>query len=73
MTDDFEAERQYSLERWMAQQMTHADPDAHIDHLESADRPPADDLMLRRLKKQRLAIKERICHWQALLQPWEPA
>ncbi|MFM8691807.1 MAG: YdcH family protein [Limnohabitans sp.] len=73
MTDDFEAERQYLLERWMALQVTHADLDAHIDHLESAQRPPADDLMLRRLKKQRLAIKDRICHWQTLLQPREPA
>jgi hypothetical protein len=73
VTDDFEAELQYPLKRWMALQVTHADLDAHIDHLESAQRPPADDLMLRRLKKQRLAIKDRICHWQTLLQPREPA
>ena len=73
MTEELQAERLFPLERLMALQLAHADLDAHIDHLESAQRPPADDLMLRRLKKQRLAIKDRICHWQTLLQPREPA
>jgi hypothetical protein len=47
--------------------MEHADLDAVIDG--SSDRAATDELMLRRLKKRRLAIRDEIGRLEAQLQP----
>jgi hypothetical protein len=49
----------------------HADLDDLIDrHLIAT---PADDLVLRRLKKRRLALRDRIAQLETALEPPEPA
>ncbi len=45
----------------------HRDLDAAIHHMEAAGR--ADQLMLRRLKKQKLGLKDRIARIEDILTP----
>jgi hypothetical protein len=52
-------------------QMEHSDLDALIDY--RAEDAPVDELMLRRLKKRRLALRDDIARLQSALQPDEPA
>jgi len=49
----------------------HADLDGLIDR--AALQSPNDDLMLRRLKKRRLALRDLIAQLEARLDPPEPA
>ena len=49
----------------------HRDLDTAIASL-AAD-PPADELLLRRLKKRKLGLKDRIAYMERLLDPPEPA
>jgi hypothetical protein len=49
----------------------HRDLDEAIDRLESA--PPHDDLLLRRLKKRKLHLKDRISQIEGMLEPDIPA
>ena len=51
--------------------MEHADLDATIDRL--AEVVPLDELLLRRLKKRRLALRDQIARLERLLDPQEPA
>jgi hypothetical protein len=51
--------------------MEHADLDDLIDR-NTLDRP-ADELMLRRLKKRRLLLRDHIARLEGQLQPPEPA
>jgi hypothetical protein len=51
--------------------MEHADLDSLIDR--AAEQAPADDLVLRRLKKRRLHLRDRIARLEAELDPPEPA
>ncbi len=51
--------------------MEHADLDALIDHL--AVQPSLDQLMERRLKKRRLALRDQISRLSLTLEPKEPA
>ena len=53
-------------------QMAHADLDALIDQAVLAPQP-LDELLLRRLKKRRLALRDQIARLQSLLAPQEPA
>ncbi|WP_295518694.1 YdcH family protein [Limnohabitans sp. Rim8] len=53
-------------------QMAHADLDALIDQAVLAPLP-LDELMLRRLKKRRLALRDQITQLQWAIQPKEPA
>lgn len=49
----------------------HADLDAMIDHTGGA--PTVDELLLRRLKKRRLVLKDEITRLERELDPDEPA
>lgn len=51
--------------------MEHADLDSLIDT--AAVQVPADDLALRRLKKRRLQLRDRIARLEVELDPPEPA
>lgn len=53
-------------------QMEHADLDALIDQAVHAPHP-LDELLLRRLKKRRLALRDQIAKLQCMLDPKEPA
>ena len=49
----------------------HADLDSLIDGI--VHRVPIDELMLRRLKKRRLALRDMIARLECMLDPPEPA
>lgn len=51
--------------------MEHADLDALIDR--AAEAAPIDQLMMQRLKKRRLALKDEMARIRGLLEPNEPA
>jgi hypothetical protein len=51
--------------------MEHADLDAMIDRL--AEQSPLDELMLRRLKKRRLALRDQIARLEIEIDGKEPA
>jgi hypothetical protein len=51
--------------------MEHADLDSLIDL--GAGQPVIDDLQLRRLKKRRLALRDKIARLEVELDPPEPA
>jgi hypothetical protein len=67
-TIDLRSPRRQLIER----QMAHADLDALIDQAVQAPLP-LDELLLRRLKKRRLALRDQISQLQCLLDPKEPA
>ena len=52
-------------------QMEHADLDALISR--SRRETPADELMIRRLEKRRLALRAQIARLELALDPKEPA
>jgi hypothetical protein len=51
--------------------MEHADLDALIDR--ASEETPVDELMMRRLKKRRLALRDQIARLELALDPKEPA
>ena len=51
--------------------MEHADLDAMLDHM--TVQPVIDELLLRRLKKRRLALRDQIVRLEIELDPKEPA
>ncbi|MBE7368422.1 YdcH family protein [Ramlibacter pallidus] len=51
--------------------MEHADLNAMIDR--AAQQTPVDELMMRRLKKRRLALRDEIARLELVLDPKEPA
>ena len=51
--------------------MEHGDLDALIDRASEAN--PVDELMMRRLKKKRLALRDQISRLEQQLSPDEPA
>ena len=51
--------------------MEHADLDALIDR--TGEQSPTDELMIRRLKKRRLALRDQIARLELALDPKEPA
>ncbi|MGE4241531.1 YdcH family protein [Ramlibacter sp.] len=62
----------HSPERHLIElRMEHADLDALIDR--TADEQPVDELMMRRLKKRRLALRDKISRLELALDPKEPA
>lgn len=62
----------HSLSRQLIElRIEHADLDASIDRL--SDVVPQDELMLRRLKKKRLFLRDQIARLVRLLDPREPA
>nr|WP_090047913.1 DUF465 domain-containing protein [Limnohabitans sp. 2KL-27] len=70
---DASAENLRSPQRQLIEcQMAHADLDALIDQAVLAPQP-LDELLLRRLKKRRLALRDQMTRLQWLLDPKEPA
>lgn len=62
----------HSPERQLIElRIEHADLDALIDHASSEG--PVDELMMRRLKKRRLALRDEIARVERALDPDEPA
>ena len=62
----------HSPERQLIElRIEHADLDASIDRLSAQS--PVDQLMLQRLKKRRLALRDVIARIEAALDPKEPA
>ena len=62
----------HSPERQLIElRIEHADLDASIDRL--AEQSPVDELMLQRLKKRRLALRDARARLEAALDPKEPA
>ena len=62
----------HSPERHLIElRIEHADLDASIDQLSLTT--PVDELMLRRLKKRRLALRDQIHALERQLDPKEPA
>lgn len=62
----------HSLSRQLIElRMEHADLDATIDRL--VEVMPTDELMLRRLKKRRLALRDQVAKLEVALDPQEPA
>lgn len=57
--------------RLLELQIEHRDLDLVIEHL--ADNPPPDQLLVRRLKKRRLQLKDRINQLEEMLVPDIPA
>ncbi|HEY1181065.1 MAG TPA: YdcH family protein [Rhodocyclaceae bacterium] len=53
--------------RLVALQIEHRDLDAVISHL--AEAPPTDELLLRRMKKRKLQLKDQIALTERLLVP----
>jgi hypothetical protein len=51
--------------------MEHADLDALIDR--ASEETPVDELMMRRLKKRRLALRDQIARLELAIDPNEPA
>ncbi|MEO7547760.1 MAG: YdcH family protein [Ramlibacter sp.] len=51
--------------------MEHADLDALIDR--ASHQVPVDELMMRRLKKRRLALRDQVSRLELALDPKEPA
>lgn len=67
MTDNLRSPERELIEL----RMEHADLDAAVDRL--AQEQPVDELMLRRLKKKKLALRDQIARLENLLDPAEPA
>ena len=62
----------HSPERHLIElRIEHADLDAMIDRLSQAS--PLDELMVQRLKKRRLALRDQIYRLELALDPKEPA
>ncbi|MDH6594840.1 hypothetical protein M2165_004729 [Variovorax sp. TBS-050B] len=62
----------HSLSRQLIElRIEHADLDASIDRMTESS--PQDELLLRRLKKRRLALRDQITRLENLLDPREPA
>ena len=62
----------HSLSRQLIElRIEHADLDATIDRL--AEGSAQDELLLRRLKKRRLALRDQIARLENILDPKEPA
>ncbi|SFC40663.1 Protein of unknown function [Polaromonas sp. OV174] len=62
----------HSLERQLIElKIEHADLNALADTAAAA--PAIDELLLRRLKKRRLQLRDRILHLESSLNPAEPA
>ncbi|WP_374592837.1 DUF465 domain-containing protein [Aquabacterium sp.] len=51
--------------------MEHADLDSMIDH--AGEQTPSDELVLRRLKKRRLLLRDQIAALELVLGPKDPA
>jgi hypothetical protein len=65
-------EAQNPVARLLELRIEHRDLDEAIGHLETAP-PPHDELLLKRLKKRKLQLKDKIAVIERLLEPDELA
>jgi hypothetical protein len=72
MTDNTSLDLHSPQRQLIEWQMAHADLNALIDQAVLTPQP-LDDLLLRRLKKRRLALRDQIAKLQWMLDPKEPA
>jgi hypothetical protein len=72
MTDKLSQDLRSPQRQLIECQIAHADLDALIDQAVLAP-CPLDELTLRRLKKRRLALRDRIAQLQWMVNPKEPA
>jgi hypothetical protein len=72
MTPDMPEDLRSPQRQLIEWKMAHADLDALIDQAMLAPQP-LDELLLRRLKKRRLALRDQMARLQSLLAPKEPA
>jgi hypothetical protein len=72
MTDNTSLDLHSPQRQLIEWQMAHADLNALIDQTVLTPQP-LDDLLLRRLKKRRLALRDQIAKLQWMLDPKEPA
>lgn len=70
-TSSLEANLHSPERRLIELRMEHADLDALIDR--ASEELPLDELMMRRLKKRRLALRDEISRLELALDPKEPA
>ncbi|WP_428825432.1 YdcH family protein [Azonexus sp. IMCC34842] len=68
LTDEEQEDIRHQLQEL---QVEHRDLDQVISHL--IENPPPDDLLVRRIKKRKLALKDRILLLEAMLVPDIPA
>ncbi|UCV02583.1 YdcH family protein [Dechloromonas denitrificans] len=68
LTDEEQEDIRHQLQEL---QVEHRDLDQVISHL--VENPPPDDLLVRRIKKRKLALKDRILLLEAMLVPDIPA
>jgi hypothetical protein len=72
LSDSILSSNLHSPERQLIElRIEHADLDAMVDRL--AQETPLDELMLQRLKKRRLALRDRLASLERALEPKEPA
>lgn len=71
LKQNLEANLHSSTRRLIELRMEHADLDAMIDRI--AEELPLDELMLRRLKKRRLGLRDEMARIERALSPDEPA
>jgi len=70
-TDPLDSNLHSPERRLIELRMEHADLDALIDR--AAREMPVEELMMRRLKKRRLALRDQIARLELALDPKEPA
>ncbi len=62
----------HSLQRRLIElRIEHGDLDAMIDS--ASAQAPEDELLIKRLKKRRLVLRDQIAHLELMLSPAEPA
>ena len=71
MTNNFDLNHHSPSRHLIDLKIEHADIDALVDTASHA--APLDEIMLRRLKKKRLQLRDQISQLEVLLNPREPA
>ena len=71
MTDALDTNLHSPSRRLIELRIEHGDLDALVDRI--SHQTPLDEIMVQRLKKRRLALRDQICRLELSLDPKEPA